>query len=73
MGIKYERLPNFCYWCGRVTHGERECEVWLRGKGHLKREEQQYGDWMRANSRKTTRKTVTVIAGASRNQASWEK
>ena len=38
--IKYERLPNFCYWCGHVNHSERECEIWLRGKGQLSREEQ---------------------------------
>ena len=29
VGLKYEQLPNFCYWCSRVTHGERDCEVWL--------------------------------------------
>lgn len=29
VGLKFERLPNFCYWCGWVTHGERECELWL--------------------------------------------
>lgn len=24
VGIKYECLPNFCYWCDHVTHGERD-------------------------------------------------
>nr|XP_023873164.1 uncharacterized protein LOC111985746 [Quercus suber] len=43
VGLKYERLPNFCYWCGRVTYRERDCEVWLRGKGSLRKEQQQYG------------------------------
>lgn len=43
-GIKYEWLPNFCYWYGRVNHSERECEIWLQGKGQLSREKQQYGD-----------------------------
>ena len=27
VGLKYGWLPNFCYWCGRMTHGERDCEV----------------------------------------------
>ena len=48
VGIRYERLPNFCYWCGWVSHSERDCEMWLRAKGNLKREDQQYGEWMRA-------------------------
>ncbi|KAF3955405.1 hypothetical protein CMV_019378 [Castanea mollissima] len=46
VGIKYERLPNFCYWCGRVTHRERDCEVWLWGKGSLRKDEQQYEEWL---------------------------
>ena len=33
--LKFERLPNFCYWCGRVNYNERDCEVWLQGKGNL--------------------------------------
>ena len=48
VGIKYERLPNFCYWCGCLTHGEKDCDLWLRGKGSLKKDEQQFRDWMRA-------------------------
>ena len=71
VGIRYERLPNFCYWCGRVSHSERDCEIWLRGKGSLKREEQQYGEWMRAEQVRQTRKSVAVILGSSRSQAPW--
>ncbi|KAL0012397.1 hypothetical protein SO802_007505 [Lithocarpus litseifolius] len=73
VGLKYERLPNFCYWCGRVTHGERDCEVWLRGKGSLRKEEQQYGEWLRAESLRATRKTVVVVFGSSCSQAPWRR
>ncbi len=30
VSFKYERLTNFCYWCGLITHGEQDCEIWLR-------------------------------------------
>ena len=63
--ICYERLPNFCYWCGRVSHRERDYEMWLRGKGSLKREDQQYGEWMQAEQVRQTRKSVVVISGSS--------
>ena len=43
-GLRFKQLPNFCYWCGKVGHGERDCEVWLRSMGRLKKEDQQYGD-----------------------------
>ena len=32
-----------------------------------------YGDWLRADATRVTRKSVAVIAGASRSQAPWMK
>ena len=25
VSFKYERLPNLCYWCGCLTHDDRDC------------------------------------------------
>lgn len=38
--LKYECLPNFCYWCGLVSHDDRDCEKWLGSKGTLRKEDQ---------------------------------
>jgi len=38
--LKFKWLPKFCYWCGLLTHSERDCEVWIRGKGSLKKDDQ---------------------------------
>ena len=73
VGLKYEHLLNFCYWCGRLTHGEQECELWLRGKSSLKKDEQQFGDWMRAEPIRSSRKSVVVILRRARNNAPWWK
>ena len=61
--LRYERLPNFCYWCGRVSHDDRDCELWLKSKGSLKKEDQQYGEWLRAEGDQNFRKTSMVVAG----------
>ena len=47
VSFRYESLPIFCYWCGRLTHDAKECEVWIRSKGTLNVQQQQFGDWMR--------------------------
>jgi len=54
-----------------VTHGERDCALWLQGKGSLRKEDQQFGEWLRADSVRRMRKSVMVIAGASHTQAPW--
>ena len=36
ISFKYERLPNICYWCGLVSHDDKECSLWLSSKGSLK-------------------------------------
>ena len=73
VGIKFEWLPNFCNWCGFVSHSDRDCEKWLGRKGRLRKEDQEYGEWMRAESIRGGRKTVTVIPGNSGRQALWKK
>ncbi|XP_024642377.1 uncharacterized protein [Medicago truncatula] len=51
--FKYERLPNFCYKCGRIGHQMKECEeeTGQDGEGYTDVEEQDqaYGSWMRAS------------------------
>ena len=47
VSFRYERLTNFCYWCGRITHGEKDCEIWLRSRGSLSTDQQPYGAWMK--------------------------
>ena len=46
--VKYERLPNICYFCGRVGHVERDYE--LKEEGEEGTITYAFGEWMRASS-----------------------
>lgn len=35
VSLMYECLPNMCYWCGHLSHNDKECVVWLSNKGTL--------------------------------------
>lgn len=49
---KYERLGDFCFTCGLVTHTERFCSIRLQSLSpELVRE---WGVWLRAPSRRST-------------------
>ena len=35
ISFKYKRLPNLCYWCGRLTHNDRDYELWIDNENTL--------------------------------------
>ena len=59
----YERLPNICYWCGLLSHDDKECEMWLRSKGGMSTDEQQFGPWLRASQFNPARKAIVEVQG----------
>ncbi|OMO49877.1 hypothetical protein COLO4_38315 [Corchorus olitorius] len=44
--IKYEKLPDFCFDCGRLRHGCKHCKFESQGNGS----ERKFGPHLRANS-----------------------
>ncbi len=73
IAFRYERLPNFCYWCGHVTHSDKDCPYWLRNKDSLRLEEQQFGPWLRASNDRPWRKMEVKIDGIARKPPTRQK
>ena len=61
--FKYKRLPNFCFWCGRLSHGDRDCSLWLQSKGTLKEEDRQFEPSLRAAPYNPTNQRVIYVSG----------
>ena len=43
--FRYERLPTFCYLCGKLGHHDKHCQVNADRQSTPK----QYGEWLKAN------------------------
>ncbi|KAL2903611.1 ATP synthase epsilon chain [Bienertia sinuspersici] len=43
--VKYERLPMFCYWCGKIGHASCECD----DNKEEEFAEYTYGSWLKAS------------------------
>ena len=70
VSFKYERLPNLCYWCGGLSHDEKNCDLWINSKGTLKVENQQFGPCLRAAPYTSAGKDVIYIPGYYENRFS---
>lgn len=63
VAFKYERLPNLCYWCGKLNHDDKSCERWIQSKGTLPVSEQQFGPYLRAAPYRAAGKGVIYVPG----------
>ena len=63
VSFKYERLPNLCYWCGTLTHPDKDCEHWIESEGSLNKEEQHYGPWLKVAPFMASKKSFLSVSG----------
>ena len=75
VSFKYERLPNLCYWCGCLTHADRDCELWIDSEGTMTSDSKQFGPWLKAALFTAARKNMVVVPGfySKKNGASSSK
>ena len=60
VSFKYERLPNICYWCGRLDHNDKDCALWIQSKGSLTEENRQYNQTLRASPYRPQKSVISV-------------
>ena len=63
ISFKYETLPNLCYWCGQLTHDNRDCKLWIDSEGTLTPEQHEFGPHLKAPLFVATRKISIVVPG----------
>ena len=63
ISLRYERLPNLCYWCRRLTHDDKDCQMWIEIEGTLLPDQRQFGPSIRAPTFISSRKNVIIVPG----------
>ena len=64
LSFKYERLSNLCYWCGSLTHDDRDCNLWIESGGTLPLESQQFGACIQAAPFISSRRNMVSMPGS---------
>ena len=63
VSFKYERLPNLYYWCGRLTHTDRDYDWWIESEGSLTDVDKEFGPWLKASPWYRARNSVVEVPG----------
>lgn len=67
---KYERIPSFCFYCGRVDHAENVCQIKDNDGQEGRLREGRYGEWMKAASAFRRRREQAMEYGRTWNRGS---
>ena len=59
VSLKYERLQNFCYHCGRIGHDEKVCKNKIHDEQASEKDEE-FGHWIRTPQAKTLDEHIIV-------------
>ncbi|TXG57156.1 hypothetical protein EZV62_018469 [Acer yangbiense] len=74
VSLKYERLPEFCYVCGRIGHASKECEDKEAKQEALQGVSTKFGSWIRATRLDWQKMSIMKpIDGRSQNQSRLEE
>jgi hypothetical protein len=63
IAFKYERLPNFCYQCGLLTHGDKDCSETSKRPYAGSSDQAQFGPWLRADLENSHWKSWVTVEG----------
>ncbi|TXG54301.1 hypothetical protein EZV62_019557 [Acer yangbiense] len=72
VGLKYERLPEFCYACGWLGHGISECPDTEAKKEAMEGATLRFGPWMRAPIQRNRKISHHPSTGIPKEAASGE-
>lgn len=61
--FQYKRLPKLCYWWGRLTNNDKECELWIESKGMLTSDQKQFGPFLRVAPFHASGRNVFFVPG----------
>lgn len=58
--FKYEQLPLFCFYCGKIGYRERNCGKKMTDSRISDMNKGQYGEWLRAAYVRSSNKKVVM-------------
>ncbi|KAH1121338.1 hypothetical protein J1N35_004498 [Gossypium stocksii] len=71
VAFKYEKLPNFCFGCGRIGHGIQECKVLSLAKEDKIREDPSFSIALKAESNMFGNESVKLNALSKKLNSKW--
>ena len=52
-----------CYWCGKLSHSDKDFELWVKSNGSLIENDRQFGAWLCAPPFNTKKCSTIQVGG----------